>query len=318
MLSNQSYRECHDADVPRFYDLSSWLRKVVLLVGVYYITLGGTLVAQEGLREWVDSTGKFKTMAELVVIGDESVDLKLESGEVRTIPLNLLSSTDQDFVKKRKADKAKMGEDAATGPPPPLKEITNSIGMKLVLIPKGTFTMGSPENEAGRIEDEGEHQVTISRDYYLGVYEVTQEQYEQVMGTNPSYFQGDHVAERDPKTGVVKEIDSSNHPVEQVSWEDAVEFCERLSELPEEKAAGRVYRLPTEAEWEYACRAGTNTKYSFGDDEGQLGDYAWFEANSGGTHPVGQKQPNAWGLYDTHGNVFEWCEIGPSPIPWRQ
>jgi formylglycine-generating enzyme required for sulfatase activity len=195
------------------------------------------------------------------------------------------ADTDQDYVKKLKAEKAKMNEDTAPEPQPPLKEITNSIGMKLVLIPKGTFTR---ENSL----------VTISRDYYLGVYEVTQSQYEKVMGTNPSYFQGDNVAN----------VDSSNHPVEMVSWEEAVEFCKRLSELPEEKAAGRVYRLPTEAEWEYACRAGTTTKYSFGDDDGQLGKYAWYVGHSNRkTHPFGEKKSNAWGLSDMHGNVWEWC-----------
>jgi formylglycine-generating enzyme required for sulfatase activity len=177
------------------------------------------------------------------------------------------------------------------------KEITNSVGMKLVLIPKGTFMMGSPESEEGRQKEETQHEVTISKDYYLGVYEVTQAQYEKVMGKNPSYFQGAKVGN-----------ENADLPVENVSWDDTVEFCKRLSDLPEEKKAGRLYRLPTEAEWEYACRAGSKTAYAFDDEEGLLPEYGWFERNSSDrTHTVGLLEPNAWGLYDMHGNVWECC-----------
>ena len=179
----------------------------------------------------------------------------------------------------------------------PPKEITNSIGMKLVLIPKGTFMMGSPESEQGRQKNENQHEVMISKDYYLGVYEVTQAQYEKVIGKNPSLYQGAIVGN-----------ENADLPVENVSWHDAVEFCKKLSDLPEEKKAGRVYRLPTEAQWEYACRAGSKTAYSFDDEEGLLPEYGWFNRNSSNrTHTVGLLEPNAWGLYDMHGNIWEWC-----------
>ena len=227
------------------------------------------------------------------------------------------------------------------------REITNSIGMKLVLIPKGSFQMGSPPEEKGSHDDERQHSVKITHDYYLGVFEVTQAQYKKVMGKNPSYFQGNNVAERipaliHPETGrtIAEEkiifVNTDNYPVEFATWREAVEFCKRLSELQEEKAAKRVYRLPTEVEWEYACRAGTKTAYSFGADRNALKDFDWFGENSAGkiincyriwekssknldvyiekllengckTHPVGTKKANPWGLYDMHGNVSEWC-----------
>ena len=169
--------------------------------------------------------------------------------------------------------------------------VTNSIGMKLRLIPAGEFMMGSPGTESGRGDDETQHGVSITKPFYLGVTEVTQEQYQKVMGTNPSKFKG------------------PQNPVEQVNWNDALEFCRKLSAMPAEKTAGHEYRLPTEAEWEYACRSGTTTAYGFGADASRLGDYGWFEGNSDSkTHPVGEKKPNAWGLYDMHSNVAEWCQ----------
>jgi uncharacterized repeat protein (TIGR02543 family) len=165
---------------------------------------------------------------------------------------------------------------------------TNTLGMEFVLIPAGKFEMGSPSGEEGRDSDEGPvHHVNIKKAFYMGGYEVTQKQWHEIMGDNPSYFEGD------------------NLPVEQVFWDDVQEFIKKLNE----KEGTDKYRLPSEAEWEYACRAGTTTRYSFGDDESKLGDYAWYDDNSGGkTHPVGQKKANPWGLYDMHGNVGEWVQ----------
>ena len=172
-----------------------------------------------------------------------------------------------------------------------LKEITNSIGMKLVLIHAGSFTMGSPASEDGRQDNEIPHEVKISKSYYLCICEVTNEQFEKVIGRSPSQFQGKQL------------------PVSDVTWKEAIRFCNKLSLLPDEKKASREYRLPTEAEWEYACRATSTTSFCFGETPEELGNYAWVdEGPLSNPHPVGTKKPNRWGLFDMHGNVSEWCQ----------
>jgi len=200
-------------------------------------------------------------------------------------------------------------------------EMTNSIGMKFMLIPPGEFDMGSTREEIDQLLEEARqrdaddwyikhvpaegprHRVKITRPFYLGVHEVTQQQYEQVVGENPSTY-----CSSGNRSESVRGLDTGRFPVESVSWKDAVQFFRKLEELPEEKTAGRVYRLPAEAQWEYACRAGTATRWSFGNAPTRVGDYAWWEGNSGDTtHLAGQKKPNAWGLHDMHGNVWEWC-----------
>lgn len=158
--------------------------------------------------------------------------------------------------------------------------LRNQMGMEFVYVPAGIFMMGS---ENGYDDEKPVHQVTIHNGFYMGKYEVTQAQWQKVMGNNPSYF---------------KNCDQC--PVENVSWNDAQEFIKKLNAQND----GYTYRLPSEAEWEYACRAGTT-----GDYAGDVDAMAWYEKNSDKkTHPVGQKQPNPWGLYDMHGNVWEWCE----------
>jgi formylglycine-generating enzyme required for sulfatase activity len=190
------------------------------------------------------------------------------------------------------------------------KTVTNSVGMKFARIPAGSFVMGSPDGEKGRGRDEKPHDVVITRPFYLGIHEVTQGQYQKVTGKSPSFFAATGVGK-----GRVGKLDTTNHPVETVSWFDAVAFCKKLGELPAERAARRRYRLPTEAEWEYACRAGTTTATHFGASmdtyQANFNGLSAYNTTAGGpffrrTVRVAEYKPNAWGLYDMHANAQEW------------
>lgn len=185
-----------------------------------------------------------------------------------------------------------------TPPARPVSVVTfsNSLGMQLARIPAGQFTMGSPTLEVGRVGGEHQHVVQLSKEYCLGVHEVTQQQFQQVMGTTASPR---------PREASLPPSEVGRLPANSILWSEAVQFCQRLSERLEEQAAGRRYRLPTEAEWEYACRAGTTTAWNTGavltSQEANI--------NSGVVRPkaIGLYRPNAWGLFDMHGNVEEWC-----------
>jgi formylglycine-generating enzyme required for sulfatase activity len=176
-------------------------------------------------------------------------------------------------------------------------DLGGGVKWEAALIPAGEFVMGSPKGEAKSEEEavlERQHKVVITRPFYMGKLELTEAQYEKVMGVNPSVVKGDDL------------------PVHNVSWQDAHDFCEKLSQQ-----SGREVRLPTEAQWEYACRAGTTTAYSSGNTIGDLDKVAWYGANSGGKpHPGGQKAANAWGLYDMHGNIREFVQdlYGKEPL----
>ncbi|MBN2210933.1 MAG: formylglycine-generating enzyme family protein [Sedimentisphaerales bacterium] len=164
-------------------------------------------------------------------------------------------------------------------------DLGDGVKLELVQIPAGSFMMG---DEQGQGEEKPVHKVTLSRPFYLGRFEVTQQQWKTVMGRLWSHFPGEQ------------------NPVDRVSWQHCQEFIAKLNETFADE--GVTFFLPTEAQWEYACRAGASGPYGFGNDPTKLSEYAWFEANAEGkTHPVGEKKPNAWGLYDMHGNVLEWC-----------
>jgi formylglycine-generating enzyme required for sulfatase activity len=179
---------------------------------------------------------------------------------------------------------------ALAGPPKGESFSIPFVNLDMLWCKPGTFMMGSPKDEKDREEDETQHKVTLTKGFYLGKHEVTQAQWEKVMGSNPSHFKG------------------ATLPVEKVSWDEAIKFCEKLTQT--EKEAGRLpegwtYTLPTEAQWEYACRAGTTTVYFFGDEI--TPKQANYDENVDKTTPVDTYPANAWGFHDMHGNVWEWC-----------
>ncbi len=246
------------------------------------------------------------------------IDLKLQAANQPVVPMNRMPSMPSTPSKTR-----------TKGAEPQPSSYVNDVGCKMILIPAGSFTMGARKDDPAILDrDKPQHQVTLSKPYYMGETELTQGQWKAVMGTEPwkeGYWE-ESIALRIFRGGETKKkwiepsrFEGADYPVTHVTWDDAVEFCRRLSERE-----GRTYRLPTEAEWEYACRAGTVSVYSFGDDTTNASLYAWGRhlteaSNEKYAHLVKQKLPNAFSLYDMHGNVSEWCCDGwayykPEPV----
>jgi uncharacterized protein (TIGR02996 family) len=237
-----------------------------------------------------------------------------EHGDARAELVRL--QHDPNFRRGLKGAKrdARVRELLTSGVRPCVPELVNSVGMRFVLVPAGTFRMGSPAGEAEREQVEGpQREVEITRPFLLGAYLVTQEEFGKVMGHNPSWYSADGIC-KDNVSG----LDTRRFPVSHVSWEDVARFCKKLSARPKEKKAGRAYRLPTEAEWEYACRGGAKSHTAFSCGPSLSSTQANFDGRQpyggaprwpylGRPTEVGSYRPNAWGLYDMHGNVWEWC-----------
>jgi formylglycine-generating enzyme required for sulfatase activity/serine/threonine protein kinase len=280
------------------------------------VTTGTLLVDSEPQgAEVIDAQGKKRGVTPLrldaILPGDYQLTLKKEGYEDAAVDGEMKAG---ESLRLQTTLKPLQRSDI---PCPGRNWIVPEYGIEMVWIAPGTFSMGSPATEPGHQSDETQHNVTLTKGYWLGKYEVTQRQWQAAMGSNPSFFKKGRVLESHWfNPDVIDNEPHENHPVENVSWDDAQEFCWKLKRR--ELAAGRLpagyeYSLPTEAQWEYACRAGSSGTYG---GTGRLDSMGWHDDNSGGsTHPFGQKQENAWGLYDMHGNVWEWCNDWYSADP---
>jgi formylglycine-generating enzyme required for sulfatase activity len=267
--------------------------------------LGKGRPSGSGWKTPLRTRGMSEAMLELLeqCMDDDPAMRPANAGELHAA-LRKLAGTTRATVST--PERVPSRESTAPKAPEPPQEWVNSIGMKLVRIPAGTFLMGSPDGE-GEEDERPRHEVEITRPFCMSAFPVTQEEYQRVMGKNPSWFSAAGGG-KDKLLSPDGVINTSHFPVERVSWEEAMQFCERLSRLAEEAREGRVYRLPTEAQWEYACRGGASSlsRYHFGNV--LLATQAnTVEHGPGRPCPVGSYPLNAFGLFDMHGNVQEWC-----------
>ena len=281
----------------------------LILFSISSILLAVTLSAKEPLRTWTSADGP-TIEARFIDEKKGKVRIRRTDGRVFNIPLDDLSEEDWKYVKSLAVDKPSPStdqkDDVEDTDSKPNYFVKSALDLEMIWVEPGTFTMGSPKSETGRHDNEDQHEVTLTKGFYLGKYEVTQEQYEKVMGKNPSKYKED------------------KFPVECVSWYDAVAFCEALTKMELQNKYGRddysdnkitmgswEFTLPTEAQWEYACRAGTTTAFSWGEK------FSASDANYEATRfnyrsltkkilVVGSYSANPWGFFDMHGNVWEW------------